>query len=113
LFTSIVFVYYDYNIKINANLLKDFINIILREMKKNNSILVLGILSISLLIILTIIQSSTAQRYDSPRSYYRDDSSRYYDRNPYTEGYHGYFDYPKYDEHYHYEDLDLSVRVPW
>lgn len=82
-------------------------------MKKNNSILVLGILSISLLIILTIIQSSTAQRYDSPRSYYRDDYSRYDHHNPYTDGYHGYFDYSEYDEHYYYEDLDLSVRVPW
>jgi hypothetical protein len=66
-----------------------------------------------LLIILSIIQSSTAQRYDSPRSYYRDDSSRYDHRNPYTDGYHGYFDYSEYDEHYYYEDLDLAVRVPW
>jgi hypothetical protein len=86
-------------------------------MKKNNIILVLGILSISLVIVLTIIQSSTAQRspkdHHSPRSYYMDDYSRYDHRNPYTEGYHGYFDYPKYDEHYHYEDLDLAVRVPW
>ena len=33
-------------------------------MKKNNSLLVLGIVSISLLLILSVIQSSTAQRYD-------------------------------------------------
>ena len=33
-------------------------------MKKNNSLLVLGIVSISLLLILSAIQSSTAQRYD-------------------------------------------------
>ena len=33
-------------------------------MKKNNSLLVLGIVSISLLIIVGAIQSSTAQRYD-------------------------------------------------
>ena len=39
-------------------------------MKKNNSILVLGILSISLLIILSIIQNSIAQRHDNPRHYY-------------------------------------------
>jgi hypothetical protein len=84
-------------------------------MKKNNSLLILGILSISLVIVLTIIQSSTAQRSDSPRSYYRDDSSRYDHRNPYTDGYYGYFDSSAsgYDEHYYYEDLDLSVRVPW
>ena len=86
-------------------------------MKKNNSILVLGILSISLLIILSIIQSSTAQRspndHASPRSYNMEDYSRYDHRNPYTDGYHGYFDYSEYDEHYYYEDLDLSVRVPW
>jgi hypothetical protein len=34
-------------------------------MKKNNSLLVLGIVSISLLLILSAIQSSTAQRYDN------------------------------------------------
>ena len=33
-------------------------------MKKNSSLLVLGIVSISLLLILSVIQSSTAQRYD-------------------------------------------------
>ena len=87
-------------------------------MIKNNSLLILGILSISLVIVLSIIQSSTAQRYDIPRSYYRDDSSRYdhYDhRNPYTDGYYGYFDSSPSgsDEPYYYEDLDLAVRVPW
>jgi hypothetical protein len=35
-----------------------------REMKKNNSLLVIGIVSISLLLILSVIQSSTAQRDD-------------------------------------------------
>ena len=34
------------------------------EMKKNNSLLVLGIVSISLLFLLSVIQSSTAQRQD-------------------------------------------------
>jgi hypothetical protein len=33
-------------------------------MKKNNSLLVLGIVSISLLFLLSVIQSSTAQRQD-------------------------------------------------
>ncbi len=33
-------------------------------MKKNSSLLVLGIVSISFLLILSVIQSSTAQRYD-------------------------------------------------
>src|SRR5215204_850537 len=35
-----------------------------REMKKNNSLLVIGIVSISLVLILSVIQSSTAQKHD-------------------------------------------------
>ena len=60
-------------------------------MKKNNSILVLGILSISLLIILSIIQSSTAQY---PRNYY----------NGYYSGYNPYSDYNRHSyEQYNYD----------
>ena len=64
-------------------------------MKKNNSILVLGILSISLLIILSIIQSSTAQRYDNR-----------YDR------YRGNYDYNRYDDYnrYNYEQYNYDNR---
>ena len=62
-------------------------------MKKNNGILVLGILSISLLIILSIIQSSTAQYYNNPRHYPQPD----YYYNPYN-------DYNRYSyEQYNYD----------
>ena len=81
-------------------------------MKKNNSILLLGILSISLLIILSIIQSSTAQY---PRNHVY---------NPYHDYYNGYYNptqgynydnnaYSNSDDYYYYEDLDLDVKVPW
>ena len=50
-------------------------------MKKNNSLLVLGIVSISLLIIVGAIQSSTAQRYDDDddKDHDRDKWNRYDD----------------------------------
>ena len=43
-----------------------------REMKKNNSLLVIGIASISLLLILSVIQSSTAQRDDDDNDHDKD-----------------------------------------
>jgi ABC-type Zn2+ transport system substrate-binding protein/surface adhesin len=43
-----------------------------REMKKNNSLLVIGIASISLLFILSVIQSSTAQRDDDDNDHDKD-----------------------------------------
>ena len=46
------------NILIEYHLIREI------EMKKNSSLLVLGIVSITLLLILSVIQSSTAQRYD-------------------------------------------------
>lgn len=57
---SIIFLYshiFEYSYRIPSN--KREI-----EMKKNNSLLVLGIVSISLLFLLSVIQSSTAQRQD-------------------------------------------------
>ncbi len=50
-------------------------------MKKNNNLLVLGIVSISLLIIFGTIQNSTAQRYDDDddRDHDRDKWNRHHD----------------------------------
>ena len=55
-------------------------------MKINNSILVLGVLSISFLIVLNIIQSSTAQY---PRNYYNN-YNHYNDYNRYSSEQYNY-----------------------
>ncbi len=83
-------------------------------MKKNNSILVLGILSISFLIVLSIIQSSTAQRHDNPRHYSKPDYyNRYDDYNRYS---YEQYNYDKsygdnYDDYnrYSYEQYKKSL----
>ena len=48
-------------------------------MKKNNSLLILGIVSISLLLILSVIQSSTAQRYHDDKDHDKDKWNRHDD----------------------------------
>jgi hypothetical protein len=81
-------------------------------MKKSNSILVLGMLSISSLIILSIIQSSTAQypRNSLPYDYY----NRYYDDNMYSyEQYNydkSYEDNYDDDNKYRYEQYKKSLE---
>ena len=65
-------------------------------MKKNNSLLVIGIVSISLLLILSVIQSSTAQRDD-------DDD---HDKDKWK--------WNKHDDDYHHHDhgnFELTVRL--
>ena len=67
-------------------------------MKINNSILVLGVLSISFLIVLNIIQSSTAQY---PRNYYNN-------YNPYNDYNRYSYEQYNYDKSYgdNYDDDD-------
>ena len=109
-------------------------------MKKNKNILVLGILSISLLIILSIIQSSTAQY---PRNFLLHDYyNRYYDYNMYSYEQYNYdksyednydddnkyryeqykkslednYDDDEYDDpadYYYSETYDFTVRLPY
>ena len=75
-------------------------------MKKNNSIIVLGILSISLLIILSIIQSSTAQYYNNPRHYPQPD----YYYNPYSDYNRYSYEQYNYDKSYrdNYDDYNRN-----
>jgi len=67
----------------------------------NNRLHILGIVSISLLIISSIIQSSTAQRHDGDRHYKYDNDEHDYDEH------YRYHD----DDRYHHEDFELTVRL--
>ena len=107
-------------------------------MKKNNSILVLGILSISLLIIISIIQSSTAQypsNYYSGYNPYSDYNRDSYEQYNYDKSYGDNYDdynrdsYEQYkkslgdnyaddedydsDDYYYSETYDFTVRLPY
>jgi hypothetical protein len=80
----------------------------------NNSILILGFVSISLLLILSITQISTAQRHDDDnRHYYRDDDHDY-DHDDYYryDDDHDYRDHYRDDNDRHYDDdFELTVRL--
>ena len=86
-------------------------------MKINNSILVLGVLSISFLIVLNIIQSSTAQypgnyynNYNPYNDYYR--YNHYHYDNRYGDNYY-YDEYDDSDDYYYDKTFDFTVRLPW
>ncbi len=75
-------------------------------MKKNNSLLVLGIVSISFLLILSVIQSSTAQRYDDEKDHDKDKWNRHNDEKDH--------DKDKWNRHNDEKDRDdfkLTVRL--
>ena len=66
-------------------------------MKKNNSLLVIGIVSISLLLILSVIQSSTAQR----------DDDNDHDKDKWKWNKHD----DDNDHHRHHDNFELTVRL--
>ena len=74
-------------------------------MKKNNSLLVLGIVSISLLLILSAIQSSTAQRYDDD-DYDRDKWNKHDDHDHDRDKWNRHDDDD--DDH---DNFELTVRL--
>ncbi|HEX2405991.1 MAG TPA: hypothetical protein VHJ38_02180 [Nitrososphaeraceae archaeon] len=77
-------------------------------MKKNSSLLLLGIVSISLLIILSVIQSSTAQRYEDDDDHDRDDWYRYDDDDDHdSDDWYRYDD----DDDHDSDDFELTVRL--
>ena len=83
-----------------------------KRMKKNNSLLVIGIVSISLLLILGVIQSSTAQRDDNKH----DDKDKWkwnkHDDNKHDDK--GKWKWNKHDDNNHHHDhdnFDLTVRL--
>ena len=65
-------------------------------MKKNNSLLVIGIVSISFLLILSVIQSSTAQRDDD-----NDHDKDKWKQNRYDDN----------DHHHNHDIFELTVRL--
>ena len=86
---SIIFLYshiFEYSYRIPSN--KREI-----EMKKNDSFLVLGIVSISLLFLLSVIQSSTAQR--------QDDDDKDHDKDKWN----------RHDDDHDRDDFKLTVRL--
>jgi hypothetical protein len=91
-------------------------------MKKNSSLLLLGIVSISLLIILSVIQSSTAQRYHDDDDHDSDDWYRYddddHDRDKWNrhdddDDDHDRDDWYRYDDDddHDSDDFELTVRL--
>jgi hypothetical protein len=76
-------------------------------MKKNSSLLLLGIVSISLLIILSVIQSSTAQRYHDD-DHDRDDWYRYDDDDHDRDKWNRHDDD---DDDHDSDDFELTVRL--
>ena len=75
-------------------------------MKKNSSLLVLGIVSISLLLILNVIQSSTAQRYPDYKDHDKDKWNRHDDDKDH--------DKDKWNRHHDdhaRDDFKLTVRL--
>ncbi len=79
-------------------------------MKKNSSLLLLGIVSISLLIILSVIQSSTAQRYHDDDDHDRDKWNRHddddddHDRDKWNR-------HDDDDDDHDSDDFELTVRL--
>ncbi len=71
-------------------------------MKKNSSLLVLGFVSISLLIIVGAIQSSTAQRYDD-----NDDDDKDHDRDKWNR----YDDDDDDDKDHDRDNFELTIRL--
>ena len=78
-------------------------------MKKNSSLLVLGIVSISLLLILSVIQSSTAQRDDDDKDHDKDkwnrhDDDKDHDKDKWKWNRHD-------DDDHDRDDFKLTVRL--
>ena len=78
-------------------------------MKKNSSLLVLGIVSISLLLILSVIQSSTAQRYenDDDKDHDKDKWNRHDDDKDHDKDKWNRHD----DDDHDRNDFKLTVRL--
>jgi hypothetical protein len=121
-FNSIIFLYshiFEYSYRIPSN--KREI-----EMKKNGSLLVLGIVSISLLLILSVIQSSTAQRYDDDdkdndkdkwnrhdddKDHDKDKWNRHDDDKDHDKDKWKWNRHDDNDHHHDHDNFDLTVRL--
>jgi len=104
---SIIFLYshiFEYSYRIPSN--KREI-----EMKKNDSFLVLGIVSISLLFLLSVIQSSTAQRQDDDDKDHDKDKWNRHDNNDDDDKDHDKDKWNRHDDDHDRDDFKLTVRL--
>jgi hypothetical protein len=80
-------------------------------MKKNNSLLVIGIVSISLLLILSVIQSSTAQR-DDDNDHDKDKWKwNRHDDNDHDKDKWKWNRHDDNDHHHEHDNFELTVRL--